>query len=348
MSEFIIDAPLLACPEPSNLTSEQFQQLFVDFLSRLSDLSQLRSACKSIRFWRDEKLSSVLFEKNCFPFRHVLTQAFQCLHSPMDFQLEDINNVATALLEKSYRIEEFGDIQDIVLSDCSLVDDPVTRRDREFVDYLCRIVELSLPVLGNGDEFNKNTYIATAGSNLELTHITARYRVELIQNKDGSCSEPNLGKSAQLAIYRGAALLFREADLSTWWSKDSAHSFMDVCAAQAASEETDPWPMLQHVRSTLSFGSNFAVSARALGFMHDSPKIERLLRVCGDLMRGRNPAKCHALRTGKGPNEPQKTRGDWKAWRHDIDREFHLHYWRLGDQIELANVVVHGDFGISV
>ena len=55
----------------------------------------------------------------------------------------------------------------------------------------------------------------------------------------------------------------------------------------------------------------------------------------------------HALRTDKGANSPQRMRGSDKAQRRDIDREFHLHYWKMpGGKIELASINYHNDFSI--
>jgi hypothetical protein len=50
---------------------------------------------------------------------------------------------------------------------------------------------------------------------------------------------------------------------------------------------------------------------------------------------------------GKGGNEPQQKRGQDKAWRRDIDYEYHLHYWECDDgSVEFASVVTHNDFSI--
>jgi len=43
----------------------------------------------------------------------------------------------------------------------------------------------------------------------------------------------------------------------------------------------------------------------------------------------------------------ERTRGRLKAWRRDIDDQYHLHYWQDGEAVELARVVVHNDFRIK-
>ena len=74
---------------------------------------------------------------------------------------------------------------------------------------------------------------------------------------------------------------------------------------------------------------------------------ERILRSIVETVVDENTTDVHALRIGKGGNCPQKMRGNDKAQRRDIDREFHLHYWERSDgKIELASVVYHNDFEI--
>lgn len=347
MSEFIVDAPLLACPDPDQWSRNDFQQIFTDYLSRLSDLAMLRSTCKSIRFWRDEELPVVLNEQNCYPFRHSLTKAFQQLFDPLEFQLEDVNVLATALLERSMRIEDSGDIKDLVVSGCSIVGDPATNRSVLFLNHLCRLMALALPVLGDGDEFKENTYVASCGVATSSKTITTNYTVDMVEKADGSYFDNFQPTTVKIENYRGAVSLFRDADLTAWWATSSEQSVVDVCAIHTCAGQNDPWKMMESTLDLLDVGVEFISSARALGFMHNPQKIERLLRVCGDLVSGRNLANSHWLRVGRGANDAQRVRGEWRAWRHDIDDEFHLQYWRLGNRIELANVVVHNDFNIT-
>ena len=73
----------------------------------------------------------------------------------------------------------------------------------------------------------------------------------------------------------------------------------------------------------------------------------RVLRSIVETIRNQNLSGVHALRSGLGGNSPQHMRGNDKAQRRDIDREFHLHYWACANgEIELASVVYHNDFSI--
>ncbi|NLS75624.1 MAG: hypothetical protein GXY76_00045 [Chloroflexi bacterium] len=73
------------------------------------------------------------------------------------------------------------------------------------------------------------------------------------------------------------------------------------------------------------------------------------LRAIVETIEKENLAAAHALRTGMGGGDPQLIRtGDLaKAWRRDVDREYHLHYWDCGGGVvELASIGVHNDFSI--
>ena len=73
------------------------------------------------------------------------------------------------------------------------------------------------------------------------------------------------------------------------------------------------------------------------------------LRALAYAIDKQNLAAVHALRTGSAGNNPQRRRtiDDAKAWRRDIDRDYHLHYWELPEgNIEFASVGPHDDFSI--
>jgi hypothetical protein len=94
-------------------------------------------------------------------------------------------------------------------------------------------------------------------------------------------------------------------------------------------------------------GSQFFQSLQEHRAMSGSGLAERLMRSIVETVCHENLAATHALRTGQGGDNPQRTRGRDLAWRRDVDREYHLHYWECaGGIVELAKLVVHNDFSI--
>jgi len=98
-----------------------------------------------------------------------------------------------------------------------------------------------------------------------------------------------------------------------------------------------------------SFGRKFLETLKKLGFDKENKKIEILLRSCAETILEENLKDTHHLRTGKSGNSSQRERqkDKAKAWRRDIDYEYHLHYWKtLDNKIEFASVVTHNDMKI--
>lgn len=345
MSDILIDAPLLSCPSPDNLSQDDFQDAFLEYLKRLADLSMLRSNLPSVRFWRDEELALILHENECYPFRHSLAHAFASMYNSLDYQLEDANTLANALLEKSLRLEDYGDIADVVVTSCHLTNDPVQNRDASLTNYLCRLICLALPILGDGKNFNQNSYLASSASINSAKKIKAAYEVNLLEKKDGVYETDLPPSSIDLKNYRGYKDLVLDIDILTLWAAPGMQSSIDACAL-TVEREKDSFSAEVFCELNISFGSKFFDSAKPLGFLHDLSKMNKLLKVICDLIIGRNLSHSHWLRTGAGPNDPQRSKADWKAWRHDIDYEFHLHYWKNGNSIQFSNVVVHNDFCI--
>lgn len=75
-----------------------------------------------------------------------------------------------------------------------------------------------------------------------------------------------------------------------------------------------------------------------------------LLRAIVETLEKTNLSATHQIRMGPGGDDPQRVRksDQAKAWRRDIDRDHHLHYWECKDgTMEIASVSFpHDDFTI--
>jgi len=95
------------------------------------------------------------------------------------------------------------------------------------------------------------------------------------------------------------------------------------------------------------FGNRFFETAVACCRANPSSFTGKILRAMVETIEGSQMKDTHALRESMGGNAPQRKRGENKAWRRDIDYEYHLHYWECdGGTIEFASVVSHNDFSI--
>ena len=94
-------------------------------------------------------------------------------------------------------------------------------------------------------------------------------------------------------------------------------------------------------------GSKFRESCQSVCASQAASFPKKILQSIVEIVDKFNLEKTHAIRTGKGGNNPQQKRGSHQAQRHDIDHSFRLHYWKKDrGMIELASVNYHNDVKI--
>ncbi|SFU32056.1 hypothetical protein [Pseudoduganella namucuonensis] len=181
MSNMIVDAPLLACPNPANYSQEDFQNTFKEYLQRLVDISNVKTNFKSVSFWIDRELSNVLGGEDCYPFHHSLKSAFSVLYDGVEFQLSDINTILMSILGNSLFLDDEGEIEDVLLSECTIKQDVIENRNEKFTEHVCRQFYFALQTLGDGKKFNANTFLASKVSKERITNLELNYKVDAVQ-----------------------------------------------------------------------------------------------------------------------------------------------------------------------
>lgn len=93
------------------------------------------------------------------------------------------------------------------------------------------------------------------------------------------------------------------------------------------------------------FGRKFIERADRVCADGDSALVGRMLRSMVETLLGQRLGDVHDLRINGRKGSPQRIRGTDTAWRRDIDREFHLHYWECDKGlIEFGWIGPHNDF----
>lgn len=96
-----------------------------------------------------------------------------------------------------------------------------------------------------------------------------------------------------------------------------------------------------------SFHPSFLSDLEVPALRNDPGVLRRVLRACAETLSDVNLSDAHHLRAGSGANAKQIERAKAKAWRRDVDREWHLHYWLWGGgKIQFASVRGHSYMGI--
>lgn len=100
---------------------------------------------------------------------------------------------------------------------------------------------------------------------------------------------------------------------------------------------------------SFSFGHRFLEIADNICLSNIDDMVPKLLRSIVETLDGQNMVAVHPLKEQEGGGSPQRERNSdgAKAWRRDIDYEYHLHYWVCNaGVIEFGSMGPHNDFQI--
>jgi len=146
-----------------------------------------------------------------------------------------------------------------------------------------------------------------------------------------------------------------------WVADDSRTVSMNIDEAELLLHATTQQDLLavisialhkQHHSSTvlLEYVVGRAYIASLQGRLQKRPDIARpIIRAMVETLMKSNMSATHALRKGKSGGSATRTRGKdgAEAWRRDIDRDHHLHYWKINGEIEFACISYpHDSFDI--
>ncbi len=96
----------------------------------------------------------------------------------------------------------------------------------------------------------------------------------------------------------------------------------------------------------LSIGRKFNENFIKYGFLNEENKINSFLKAVYKIIYNINLQDTHQLRITEAGNSPQRVGKYGKAYRVDIDYEYHMHYWKDGKNIVVACVGPHNYFDI--
>jgi hypothetical protein len=342
MYHLYLDPILFACPP-----STEGQKGFDSFLRGILLLRDLKEDGWA-QLFTTTTTSDALFEAGMYPLQNSLFSAIQSFATEDDkevIQARDIVEIVNSLLQKVPTLESYLGVDALLFDELvtfpalDLSERPNSLKHcfEDILSFCVLIADLkSQPnekqILVSRNLNSPPRKVSVEGEILELEgllKLALPYEIVgecwLCQSWDDmhSCLDPNeLWITEPLGTFQRQAL--------------STH------AARLLKESGDGTTTVQN----WNFGPKFFTTAGALGFLHSSQKAKTVLRACAETILRLNLQFTHPLRIGHGPNDPQKMRGKDKAWRRDIDYEFHLHYWETPLGIEFGSVVIHNDFTI--
>lgn len=353
MASLVLDPYLLAVPSVSE--GEEAARRYVESIvtwSALTDESWLTVL-------KTDDTETALYGAGCYPAIDGVMALCATLELD-EVSPEDVASALARLLQAAQSCEERSGIYDVLLDPMTLTPEvPAVRRrgategdGRNAVTVrdatrrllaMHALVSHCAPTHALNREFaSADRFCAGAGVSVEGVAVIIERRPPCVLPP---LPDPFALPQTRVMVRDGAEDGLRAIDPAHLWitmaTLDAYRAAIRI--ATLVMDPTLSWAETD--RFTL--GCEFAAWLPKHNFDRQEQKVRKLLLSCAETLLGRNNTATHALRDGDGATTPQRTRGADKAWRRDIDYEFHLHYWeRPGRRFEFGNVVSHNVFTI--
>lgn len=304
-----------------------------------------------VAVYMSERAAEILFEDDIYPFRDSLRRLFES-KGIIEYDANTVARVTDHLLQLTPTFEDFFRVSDVLTSELTTNPDLLSFSVTEnLASDLARCIVLIAilrshcqnPVL---DHILVMRYAPDAQT-VEvrgLVHELEHYRDDI-----GPIPIPPDHFEGTVLVCNSFRGLVLSVDERLVWegAKDKTGIELAVTIALYKSRimrGLDPeWDDL----GSFVLGHRFFETAKACCRVNPPSFTVRVLRAIMETIEGLRMEGIHALREGPGGNDSQRKRGEDKAWRRDIDHEYHLHYWKCeSGTIEFASVVSHNDFSI--
>lgn len=288
------------------------------------------------------RLSESLLLDGLYPLRPHLQQLLAAGHSP-EYDANTIAQLAESFLRNTETLQSRFGVGECLVEEVEI--DPELRDGR--FPTCSTDLEHSVVVMAKlaQDATNKRS-VGVADSRLRaVAEAHIRAVVHVLESDDPSL---RIERQAQLdasipACCNAEELIQRSDPVMIWLNATRDEQI--VVAINVAIEQSRAAGSRSAISRPFRLGRDFTLTT---ALARTPTNARKLLRAIVETCDKTSLANTHHLRTGRGPNEPQVTRGDDGAWRRDVDDELHLHYWECADGcVELANIVVHNAFDIT-
>jgi hypothetical protein len=296
--------------------------------------------------------ADVLITAGYFPFRPWLKDLLLSTGT-VEFDTNTIAAVAESLMTQSESLEEASQITDVLFENADMLPDIFadhTPQDVRLASERTAVIVALVKSVGDDEFAANNAMVVRDRRNSSTARISAMLLILEHQRADlRAVLNPPQEFAATLPIcerFDDYAMSLDECAL--WRAARHPRDFATVISITMFKYRLRrgfaiEWEQLPQFR----FDPEFCDSASRCGSLTNLPLSRALLRAIAETIDGQNLGATHWIREDDGANSPQVSRGADKAWRRDVDRDFHLHYWLCpGGIVELARVVHHDDVGI--
>lgn len=339
MPDLYIDSFKIACPK-----GEEGLEVFEIYIRDIILIGELLDV-NWLQIYVSAKLTEVLVETESYPLWKEVEKAIDYLGLQDEIPLRSVFYTINKLFKKC-TVEDKCGIVDILVDNYQSVPSyhysgrlpPFVENYEDFTSKICFCCHLKLQ---NRDLYfltdnlrHEDKRICVKTEIVDCDFIDTPIRVEFPVIVKETFSAANTIDAFRL---QNPVALWRDAE-----DDESYRSALDIYIHQKTYDQDE-------IRISWSFGPEFISGLKRLEFLSKHEEIAKLLRALAETILNENLRTTHSLRIGKGGNDPQRIRkrDGAKALRKDIDREFHLHYWRISGEIQFAWVAYpHDDFYI--
>lgn len=329
MSDIYLDPYVLACPLPGSSETE-----YRAYIATLTELQNTWShGC--IRMFVPSKTMSLLESEGRLP-------PWEKGEMDVYVQREEVSRLLFGLLAKLKSVEDHVQIADILI-DQSNAEPSSHLRDRSpaFVDsyhwllaFVCLTIDLQRSTHG--------TMVLTKGLAVAVAvHASGQVIIAEFVNKTTAITLPYKYEKSIMNVPSmrvGCTII----DPIVVWRSGFIRKAIDLTIFRLGEESDEIWPNVEY---RYRIHPDFEATT---GLLDTDARISMALRACAETITATNMRDTHAIRTSTGANSSQvkRAKDNASAWRRDIDREFHLHYWTMQGEVELAVIVPHNDLDI--
>lgn len=336
MPSVTIDAGVLAAPLEHGTAEDAHR-----YVETLLDWSRLLDK-PWIAIYMSERTSEVLFDDGLFPFREQLGRLFTA-NGIVEYDVNTIAQHLDRLLQRTPSFETYFSIQDVLTDELSTEPDisqfcSGTRLQSE----LARCIVLLAILRKHCRELTRDHSLILRQAPGKI--IRVRALITLLEHQrtdldaipvspqyfDGDVMVCDDFRSLMECLDESEILLKATDEVGIKTAIRIA-----VYKARLARGTSPDWDAVPRLRIGREFRST-------LEGIHPTHQLAaKLLRAIVETLEQGNMSATHHLRTGGGGEDPQRVReiDQANAWRRDIDREHHLHYWNCQDNtVEIASV----------
>jgi hypothetical protein len=342
-----IDAGVLAVPNLQGTAEETHR-----YIGKLLDWAKLLDE-PWVAISMSEQSATALFEDGLYPLRDQLKQLFSH-HGIIEYDVNTVATVIDRLLMHTPSFETYIRISDILADDVTTTPDilQLSLGSRLQSDLARCVVLIAILRQHCGFDILQHSLILRSSPDVR---IRVRALVHDIEHERIGFGKPYPtppdyfeGEVLTCDDFRSLLSCIDENIVLRNATDDAGVEIAIRIALYKTrlARHLDPdWDEIEGI----NMGGRFGAAIRRC--CQDAPPsfVSGSLRAAADAIDRQKMSAVHALRTGEGGDNPQRLRerDSAKAWRRDVDHEYHLHYWESsGGTIEFASIGVHNDFSI--